>query len=210
MLNDEKRGLEEAYTTAAHSSNLRCETREDAPRSDAHILIAAGWSQARVGGALLRLHTEYDSAEHPRLARAQDFHGTGANREQRQAAAQKAHAFNLHETGLLLGKLKTLPAVRRELELQLTAWGVAEPATVGVGVLRWWLSQTCPACEGRKFEVVAGTARLAGKMCKACGGAGTSRVPHGEAGKRLANWMDGAVQIARARIAQGLRNSMGR
>lgn len=50
----------ERYLTATQSSNLRCETRDDAPVGAAGLLIAAGWSASRVGAALLRLHTKVD------------------------------------------------------------------------------------------------------------------------------------------------------
>lgn len=50
----------ERYSTAIQSSNLRCETREDAPLGSTGILIAAGWSPSRIGASLLRLHTKTD------------------------------------------------------------------------------------------------------------------------------------------------------
>lgn len=206
MLNEDRRTIEEAYTSAAHSSDLSCETRDGAPRSDSDLLIAAGWSKARLGGALLRLHTEYDGAERPRLARAESFHRPGANREARHAAAQVAHAHNLHETGLLLGKLKTLPDVRAQLAVELSTWRCEDPAGVAVAVVRWWLHQCCPACEGRKFERV-GADRLSGKACKTCGGTGLSRVPHGETGKRLASFIEECVCSARGAIGGRLRNT---
>jgi len=46
---------EEKYLIATDTSNLRVE-------ADVHgagdVLIASGWSQSRIGGALLRLHTK--------------------------------------------------------------------------------------------------------------------------------------------------------
>ena len=50
----------ERYITAAQSSNLRCDTREDAPIGSTGILIAVGWSPSRVGAALMRLHSKTD------------------------------------------------------------------------------------------------------------------------------------------------------
>lgn len=52
--------LEERYISAGNSSNLRCETREDAPLGDTAVLIAAGWSPSRIGALLMRLHTKPD------------------------------------------------------------------------------------------------------------------------------------------------------
>ena len=124
MLNDEKRGTEEMYTSAMTSSNLRVEA---ARPGDADVIIAAGWNQSRVGGALLRLHTEFDASEKLRLATAEQFVPSGkTTKEQRTAAAKQAFAFNLHETGLLLGKLKALPDVRAQAVLQGMKWGMGQ------------------------------------------------------------------------------------
>ncbi len=60
MYRNDSRTVQEAYSTAGNSSNLRLCVREGASRSDADLLVAAGWSRSRVGGALLRLHSEYD------------------------------------------------------------------------------------------------------------------------------------------------------
>ena len=54
--------ISERYITASRSSNLRCETRDDAPIGSTGILIAAGWSPSRIGAALMRLHTKPDRA----------------------------------------------------------------------------------------------------------------------------------------------------
>lgn len=125
MLNDEKRGIEEIYTSAMTSSNLRVEG--DRP-SDADVIIAAGWNQVRIGGALLRLHTEFDASEKLRLATAAQFTAAGkTTKEQRTAASKEAFAFNLHETGLLLGKLKALPEVRAQSVMQGMKWGMGAP-----------------------------------------------------------------------------------
>lgn len=125
LMNDEKRGTEEAYTSAMTSSNLRVEA--DRP-GDADVIIAAGWNQVRIGGALLRLHTEFDASEKLRLATAAQFLAAGkTTKEQRTAAAKEAAEFNLHETGLLLGKLKALPEVRAQAVMQAMKWGMGAP-----------------------------------------------------------------------------------
>lgn len=60
MTDDNPITIAERYVNAGRSSNLRCETGEDAPMGDTAILIAAGWSPARIGAALMRLHTKVD------------------------------------------------------------------------------------------------------------------------------------------------------
>lgn len=52
--------IAERYVSATKSSNLRCDTGDDAPMGDTAILIASGWSPARIGAALMRLHTKPD------------------------------------------------------------------------------------------------------------------------------------------------------
>lgn len=220
MLNDDRRTIEEAYTSAANSSDLRCETRDGAPRSDTDLLIAAGWSQSRIGSALLRLHTEWDGAEHARLVTGADFLQMARARRPDAAKAPQsasdlkaradllANVANDQQSKLLAAHLKTLPAVREQLALQLIKWKVADVDAVAFGVLRWWLSPHCLACQGRKFEMVAGANRLSSKACKPCCATGKQRIPHGEAGKRLANWMDMCVQLARSSIGKRLHNSM--
>lgn len=50
----------ERYITANQSSNLRCDTRSDAPIGSVGILVAVGWSPSRIGAALMRLHSKPD------------------------------------------------------------------------------------------------------------------------------------------------------
>lgn len=58
----DKPGIEETYSGAVTSSNLRMEVREDSPNGAASVLIAVGWSPSRLGAALMRLHTGPDRA----------------------------------------------------------------------------------------------------------------------------------------------------
>lgn len=214
---DEKPGIEERYTRATTSSNLRVETREDAAPGAAGILIAAGWNQTRIGGALLRLHTEYDGSEKPRPATMESFLSTTMkpDRETRKNARRRAHEFNLHELGLLLQKLKSLPAVREQLTIQLLKWGVQDAETKAVEVLRWWLAQACPECGGTKFRVAEGTGRHTAKACDVCLGTGRRDYPGHDQGweqqaRRLANFMDQCVERARAGMQRHMGPSDGR
>lgn len=222
MYNDERRTIDEAYTSATSSSDLRCDTREGAPRSDTDLLIAAGWSPSRIGAALLRLHTEWDGAEHLRPAAGVDF---SRSAQQRPADTQKppqtpaaarakaeklAAEHNKQQAKLLMAHLKTMPVVREQLTLQLLKWKVEDAEQVAGALLRWWLAPNCHACHGRKFEVIPDTGRLSSKHCKPCSATGKLRIPHGEAGRRLANWMDDCVGIARNSIRKRLHTTMGR
>lgn len=57
-MTDDTCTVEERYLTATNTSNLRCETREDAPVGSIGVIIAAGWSMSRIGALLMRLHTK--------------------------------------------------------------------------------------------------------------------------------------------------------
>lgn len=179
---DESRKTDERYATAITTDNLRSDTRDHAPIGDVDVLTAAAWAPTRLGSALLRLATEY--------ARPVRLQGMAAS-----------------DAILLMGQLKTLPDVRRELALQLEAWGHDKPADGALAIIAWWLHRVCGKCEGRGYDVIPGTARLSAKACKACHGSGESRVPQGDAGRRLANHMDDCLSRARQSIKNRLRNT---
>lgn len=222
MYQDDRRTIEESYASATASSDLRCDTREGAPRSDTDLLIAAGWSPSRIGAALLRLHTEWDGAEHLRPAAGADFSRSAQQRpadtqklQQTPAAARSqaeklAAEHNQQQAKLLMSHLKTMPVVREQLTLQLLKWKVEDAEQVAGALLRWWLAPNCHACQGRKFEVIPDTGRLSSKHCKPCGATGKLRIPHGEAGRRLANFMDDCVHRARQSIKKRLHPAAGR
>lgn len=212
-----KPGIEERYSSATNTSTMKMEVERSMP---VDVLTAAGWSQSRIGSALLRLHSEWDAVEKPTRpspGRIAALVGTAQSaikdvkadldkygRLTPNGARIYAQAWHRHEAGLLLGKLKTLPAVRGQVEEHLKSWGMAEPATQVAAVLLWWLDQTCHACHGTKYEVVAGTNRQSGRLCRCCQGSGLMPVPHGQDGKRLANWLDGCTQLARTQISKSL------
>ncbi|PUA95505.1 hypothetical protein C8C99_0305 [Acidovorax sp. 107] len=220
MYQDDRRTIEESYASATASSDLRCDTREGAPRSDTDLLIAAGWSPSRIGAALLRLHTEWDGAEHLRPAAGADFAQAARARQPvalsqtppmaRAVADKLAAEFNHQQAKLLMSRLKTMPVVREQLTLQLLKWKVEDAEQVAGALLRWWLAPNCHACHGRKFEVIPDTGRLSSKHCKPCGATGKLRIPHGEAGRKLANFMDDCVHRARQSIKKRLHPAAGR
>lgn len=59
----EKPNVEELYDSATHASNLRVQADRNGP---ADVLIAQGWSASRLGAALMRLHSEWSGAAHPK------------------------------------------------------------------------------------------------------------------------------------------------
>ena len=180
MLTDECKTIEESYISATHSSHLRCDTREGAPRSDLDILIAAGCTPGILGGALMRLHSEFDSSE--------------------KRAGTQTDAI------LLMGKLKSLPRVLEVIEEWATLRKLAEPKRLAHAVVAHWLAPGCDKCHGRGHELIAGTPSL-GRRCKACHGTGKRKEPMGEAGRRALNMFDECVQVARTSMSKRLRQT---
>lgn len=231
MLNDEKRGIEEAYTSAANSSDLRVEAEV---RSDAELLIAAGWSDSRVGIALLRLHSEWDKAERPKkptpeaikalaqsllVTRRPAFVISAERMEQhmqqmkavwcQEEARRMAQDWYMREMAKLVNKLKSLPEVRRVLTAYVPKWGIQEAAVKVPAVIAFWLDQTCHRCNGLKFLQAQGAPTLSTKACPSphqggCGGTGIAPVPYAQEGRRVANYMDECLQKGRDSIRRNI------
>ena len=178
MLNDTPRTTEEQYTSATQSSNLRCEPDR---RTDVDVLIAAGCTPGILGGALMRLHSEFDSSSEKQARTATD-------------------------AILLMGKLKSLPRVLEALEGWALLRGLDAPGKLAQAVTAYYLDSMCSACEGRGHERIAGTPSL-GRQCKVCRGTGKRKEPMGETGRQMLNMMDDAVMVARNSMKRRLRNS---
>lgn len=215
---NERPGIEESYQTAGNTSDLTVEAER---RSSGDVLIAAGWSESRIGMALLRLHSEWDASEkpaRPTKAAIQALVGTyqsvlpGAKAPEGKAkplTVGEAHGYAStwysHEVAMLLGKLKALPAVRLQVSIQALRWGMQDAEGKAAATLRYWLDQTCGGCHGLKWQPIPGAPALSNRPCRACGGSGFAHVPHGQEGKRLANFMDDCVSRARHSMRNRLR-----
>lgn len=178
MLNDERRTVEEGYTCATQSSNLRCEADR---RTDVDVLIAAGCTPGILGGALMRLHSEYDSSSEKSIVTATD-------------------------AILLMGKLKSLPRVLEAIEAWATLRGLDAPKRLAQAVAAYWLDARCQPCHGRGHELIPGAPSL-GRTCKVCRGTGKRKEPMGEAGRRALNMFDECVQVARTSMSKRLRQT---
>lgn len=179
MGNDDLRTVEEAYTSATTASNLRVQADR---RSDADILIAAGWAPGMLGGALMRLHSEWDSTA--------------------RKVATKTDAM------LLFGQLKSLPRVLEMISAWADGRGMESPRTLAQAVTAHWLDNNCHKCHGRGKEVIPGTPML-GRQCGACNGAGKRREPRGIAGRDALAMMDECVQVQRTSIRNRLYSMRG-
>lgn len=187
--------IEERYTNAVVSTDLKCDTRDGAPIGDADVMIAAGWSKSRIGSALLRLHTEFDGAAKPKPM---------------QGSSDEAMRHNQTEAMLFFGQLKTLPSLLEQVTLQLGKWGDETPDQTARATLLWWLDKTCPKCQGRKYDVIQGTGRMSAKACKDCHGSGERVIPHGQPGKRMAIFLDECVHRSRQQIGKALHSRSSR
>lgn len=215
MLNEERKTTEESYTSATQSSNLRCEADR---RTDVDVLIAAGCTPGILGSALMRLHSEWDGAEHVRPAVAADFMSTARQRTNDSrnplqttaallAAAHKmAENHNKQQAKLLMSKLKTLPRVVGALAEWATMRALPEPQALAQAIVAFWLDSTCQACQGRGHEVIPGTPSL-GRKCKACNGTGKRKEPKGDAGRQMLGLMQDCVSRARTNMKKRLCQS---
>lgn len=219
MLHDDQRCVEENYLAAGNTSNLRVQAEY---RNDADVIIAAGWNKSRTGMALLRLHSEWDRANKPRKPTTEAIHALAAtmpevlkrdngtvqqltkSRRHEMARAQ-AQAWYMGEMGAAVGKLLSLASVREQLSLFVSKASIEDAAEKVPAIIAYWLDQTCHQCHGLKFLRVAGTPALSTKTCRACGGSGAAPVPHGQDGRRIANYMDDCVSNARSSLQRRLR-----
>lgn len=196
--------VDEIYTTATHASNLRVHVDADR-RSQADVLIAAAWNTSRLGSALLRLHSEFDGAQHPRRLTADAVKVMAQSMAGHREAVKLADHWYRNEVALMMARLKSLPEVRHQLTMQAAKWGIFQPQDVAAAVLIWWLDRQCPQCHGVKFQVIEGTPSLSHKLCKCCRGTGEARLPHMSEGRRLANHIEDCIGAARHNIRRRLR-----
>lgn len=231
MLNDEKRGVEEAYTSATTTSDMRVVVDSD-KQGDAETIIAAGMSKSVAGACFMRLHGEWSRSEKPRLpiadavkklAESLTFDQLVKMRADlglasignlrpspvvaQMAAEAQAKVWYVAEVELLLGKLQSFSAAKGYLYAHLGKWnGHPEPMLkqISVEALIWWLDKQCKVCNGTKYEVVQGSNRQSDRPCKVCRGTGQSKIPRADAGRMLANYLDDCVQIARTSIKKRL------
>lgn len=153
----ESTSIDEQYVSATHTSNLRVQADK---RSDADMMIAAGWARSRIGMTLLRLHTRIT---------------TGG-------------LYDAH----------------KQLVIYSAKVGIASPDVAASAVLAWWLDHVCKTCKGRKFDEIPGTPSLSAAQCPKCHGTGEVRLPHGDDGRKLVNFIDDCLYRAR----QSLKNRL--
>lgn len=213
MTEDATLTIAEKYISATHTSNLRCEA-DTAGQVDP--IIAAGMSRSRIGMSLLRLHSEYDGTPKPRKMTdaAIEAYAVSMDKVKDQTATHKqnlvkahreAEQWYIHELRLMLGRMKSLPAVREQLTLIADHFCMDHPQEVAVGVLVWWLDSVCGMCHGAQRGHQVDASKLSIAVCPACRGGGKRVLPYGEAGRKLEDVINEAIGMARASLKKRLR-----
>jgi len=216
------RSIDESYSIACTTSDMRVEGDR---RGDADVIIASGWSPVRMGSALLRLASEFDTSARPKPPTREEIDVLALSEVKREtigkddegrpivkiirlghkSAQAKAWEWHASELNKFMGKLKSLPGVKREVIDFATRDGIEGAEAKAPAALGWWLMQNCLSCHGRQETEIVGTARLSGRECRICHGSGKSPTPYGSEGRRIANVLDDCVQRARQSIKQRLR-----
>jgi hypothetical protein len=209
--------LEERYGAATVSSNLRLDENR---RGAVNLLIAAGVAArgdlkgSRVlGGALQRLLTEWEQVAKPQRMQVMSFKawidalplikvgeraGKGGEavpimgrdkdgaRKKRDEQQELSDFVYGKELMLLAQKLPSRFLVRDILFAVATQWGCEEPDEVVAGAIAHWLASKCQNCRG------TGSIEMAEKIrtCDKCHGSTQARVPGGDAGHRMVDYMD--------------------
>ena len=201
----EARTIEEAYESATSTSNLKVVAER---RGDGDILIAAGWSNEYLGLALLRLHSEWESASKPKIPdpyliakMGKQFDDEALRGDPKatlngmERAKKLAHTWYANELLMLRLRLKELPSVSRQLYLRAERKGL--PREIIAPVMAWWLSQACVPCGGHGKTMIPGTPTLSAHKCPACRGSTKKTLPGGQQERWLANVMEASLNSAR-------------
>jgi len=192
---DERPTLEERYSKAVLTSNLKVEERR---RGDADMLIASGWVGDHIGPMLYRLLAEFD---HVRC----QIHGQGPmNRT--ESLLVLSHLKSLRETKDALGRFACVQATR-DAFMQPDA----VVNRIAGRVLDAFIDPTCHSCDGRGFN--GGTHRGERQIiCRACSGTGKRRTSVGvdneerKFSRSLLCAMERALESAEREMGRFLRN----
>lgn len=135
-----------------------------------------------------------------------EHEGKVSFRKPQRVAELEAHRWHEHELGLLLQSLKTLGAVRTELERWI---GGDDAPRIVAEVLVWWLDPICKTCGGCGKRIITGTGgRSSGMPCPDCRHSATTgqrKIPWAGVGRRLVNHLTACYHTATAELRQSLK-----
>lgn len=202
---------QERYARAVNSSSLRVEAGE---RSDADLLIAAGWCKSKFGVALMRLQAEWDGAERWGVrvpvkptkraiqAAAQVKIDKGIRKitaQSLEAARKRLEKSYMSEMVVVKRALKSLPEVITQLEIKLLLDG--KDAGLAAQLLLYWLDPVCKVCSGTGVQ---------GKSEKGCGKCrehpGLATVPMGDVGRQALDFINECSKAAGGDVRNACRH----
>lgn len=102
-----------------------------------------------------------------------------------------------------------LYTVHTQVTMEAERINIARPDEVASAVIAWWLDRICKTCHGRKLNSIVNTPSLSDIECPVCHGTGEKKLPYGEDGRRLANWMDYCKHAHVGMIKRRLNNNHG-
>jgi hypothetical protein len=177
---DERPCIEEQILAATNTSSLKIDPSR---RTQADVVLAAGFAKNRLGLALIHLQGEWDRCEKPRkrtpaeiAARAALLKDKKGRADLRRAtvealvwhaSAMRDRAMRLSGRSLVLGLL-TDWAAERGIDVDL----------LGPAIFHW-LAPKCAACDGLGETKIPDTPSLSGKRCQHCQGSKTWPRPLG-------------------------------
>lgn len=219
---NERADVEEVYQVAGNTSDLRVVADR---RGAGDVLIAAGWSESRVGMALLRLHSEWNALAKPRRIGKPALDVIAA-RIKAQDASERATATKLgrkHDTPKQSAQVRAAEEAQRwytnelrimanGLKSRSAAWALLAPWIEQKGInpdvmaeaLLYWLDPTCRACDGHGLRKIPDQPALSARQCHKCGGTGNRPHPHGTA--KVLVYLDECVSRARQSLKKRLHS----
>ena len=218
--------VDERYEAASNTSDMTIGggmIPKDYKAGPGDVVAAAGMaasSPARLGLAILRLHTEFTSAPIPKrkpLPTAAEIAAKLPLVVLEVKDGRSVRGPDNAKAARLLGELKTEAVKWRANELRLIAtrlhgrnevltgliaWGATKgiPAETVAASLYWWLSHTCPVCEGHGIRHLE---HQGARQCGECYGTGETRRPEGSG--PVLNHVDYALGMARGSLRKRLR-----
>ena len=196
---NDRPGIEERYLTAINTANLLIKFDKS---NVGDILIAAGMSRDRLGSALLRLHSEFETVNRPRKPNKDDLEKFVNSNHAPDAKTVLMDWFQREQINFMM-RLRSLELVRREVERQANIWNLKSPVELSAALIYWWLDHNCRNCNGIAYLFPVGQMR---RICPSCRGTGKTPIPYGEAGRMMANYLDDCQEAGRTSIKKRLQN----
>lgn len=130
--------LQEQYECASNTRDLSVRSHQ---AGAVDVLAAHAWSATRLGGALLRLHSQWESAEKPVRQEPRplrNFLQTLPRTKAEEAHAAEVGLFAawyLQDMATLIGNLAALPVVREQVTVRAMRWGMGAHPNVTMRAL---------------------------------------------------------------------------